>query len=771
MSPLSFFNRISLQKKISFFVLLGLAIALGLFAWVGLRAAGDSTDRTLEERLGNAQLVANFVDSILLHIVQDTREVALLKGISDAEQVEFRTRYLRQDFEEIGVHVHELFLLNELGDTVWESSPQLMQGRFPRLEFAGGLSTSLRTGYYISDALNFSVEGRPVVMVASLLPDQEQGKQLILGAIVDLSPLSTQWFLKPWSLGNTGYAEIVDGKGTVLARSFPGRPPRSEEISDHPGKFSDLIREGKAVVRTCHRCHGGETEPPKRRDIIAFAPLSMTSWGVALRQTEEEAFGPVRSLQNQLLIFAALLALACLIPIAFMSRSVVTPIKDLTQASRRIAGGNLEGAITSRSGDEIGELSRTFDLMRIRLRDTQKELERWNRELEERVGKRTAELSYQLEIAKMLGSTLELETLLKNVMSKLGGLLGPVGGEAYLLLHNPGRKGLVVQTTAGQTADYAELEPPFKKMAEEAFLSGKVQYNLSIDPSPALSDFKDKKTAACIAVPVQSSNRATGVLLVIARQELALVGAQEIHLAEATAQQMGLALENAWLRGQVEEMAILQERDRIAREIHDGLAQTLAFLNLQFTTVKELLAEGETEKAKAELNKMVRATADAYDEVRATIVGLDSEARLAQRVSETGFLPVVRQLAGQFTEQSGIPAELSLPRDGVVQMPLRVQVQLVRVVQEALNNIRKHAVASKASIQLEEQEGQLVLRVTDDGRGFSPDSPSAEKHLGLGIMKSRVESLNGNFRIESTPGSGTRILVSLPLDSVRVPIA
>ncbi len=764
---MSFLYNLSLQKKISFFVLAGLGVTLGLFSWIGVRAAQQSTDLMLQERLNNARLVADSMDALLLNAVHDLRELSMQTDINSAQEAAPRIARLKQDFSETGLKIHDVFVLDDWGKVVWEDSPGVLEQVEPLPEMKLVFGDSY---YYVSDSFNNGpAGGAPMVLLAVRRPSDGTSRTAVLGTLVDAMQWGSEGFPKPVSIGKNGYAEILDGKGTVLSRSSPGLTPRANEVIDHPGKFSDLIHDGRSVVMTCHNCHVNENAPPHGADIIAFAPLSITSWGVGLRQPEAEALSPVRDLEKQLLFFAGLLAVTGVILVGALTRSVVRPIRTLTLASSKISGGDLDGAIVSKSHDEIGQLSHAFDVMRVKLKNTQQVLEEWNRGLEERVRQRTAEISYQLEIAKILGSTLEIDPLLQKVMLKLAEFIRPVRGAAYLLLENPGNKTLVTRATAGQAINFADLEAPFKNIAEEAFNTGHTQYNPNLDTNPTAGALSDKTIASCLGVPILASSRAVGVLLVIGRKNLGRVGPPEIRLIEATAQQLGLALENVRLHGKVEEMAILQERDRMAREIHDGLAQTMAFLNLQIGTIRDQVASGDSGRIRKELDKMAEVTAEAYDEVREIIVGLDSEARLAQRVSDMGLLPVLKQVVGQFTEKSGIPAELLLGKDGPGPMPFSVQVQLVRVAQEALNNVRKHAFATKAEVQLEEREDRLLLKIIDNGLGFDPGSPKKEKHLGMGIMKSRVESLNGTFEIESAAGAGTKILVSLPLNYIRIP--
>jgi signal transduction histidine kinase len=214
-------------------------------------------------------------------------------------------------------------------------------------------------------------------------------------------------------------------------------------------------------------------------------------------------------------------------------------------------------------------------------------------------------------------------------------------------------------------------------------------------------------------------------------------------------------------REQVRRLAILEERDRIGREMHDGLAQVLGFVNTKAQTVREYLRAAQPDPAAQHLEELIVAAREAYADAREAIAGL--------RVEGAAERPLAELLAEQverFQRQSGAAAELSLaPGWADDLLAPTARVQLLRIVQEALTNARKHAAASRVTVSLGLEGGQASLCIADDGRGFhlsrllSPDF----SRFGLRTMRERAQAVGGVFRIESLPGQGTRIQVHLPL--------
>lgn len=211
-------------------------------------------------------------------------------------------------------------------------------------------------------------------------------------------------------------------------------------------------------------------------------------------------------------------------------------------------------------------------------------------------------------------------------------------------------------------------------------------------------------------------------------------------------------------------LATLQERDRLARELHDELAQELALINLQSQLVTTLLDQGQEEQAKAQLQVLARAAREAHVDVREEISTLSNH-----NVYEKGFLETVQNFLNNFEKTYGIKTELV--QEGNCQTAATtpvIEVQLMRIIQEAFTNIRKHARANHVKVSIINESNFCKLSVVDDGVGFSLDTPpTARQTFGLGIMSKRAREINGWVDIESGPGKGTQVTVTFPVNNDR----
>ena len=236
--------------------------------------------------------------------------------------------------------------------------------------------------------------------------------------------------------------------------------------------------------------------------------------------------------------------------------------------------------------------------------------------------------------------------------------------------------------------------------------------------------------------------------------------AHQLNVLQTIATQAALVIESERTRESLEFAVVIQERNRLAREIHDGLAQTLAYLKLQTAQMQRALGQNDLTALKNLLNQNYSALADAYLDARQAIDNL-------RLTPQQGISHWLEQAASDFEHLSGIPVRQSL---GVVpaEIPTEVQAQLIRIVQEVFSNIRKHAHAKQAWIVLKEWEGDLVLEVGDDGQGFQADDVPGLSQYGLRGMRERAELIGADFQIASRPGEGTVVHVRLPFKSWEI---
>jgi signal transduction histidine kinase len=270
-----------------------------------------------------------------------------------------------------------------------------------------------------------------------------------------------------------------------------------------------------------------------------------------------------------------------------------------------------------------------------------------------------------------------------------------------------------------------------------------------------------------LAVPITSGGAILGNLYLAEKQGGAAFTADDEETLERFATQAALAIENARLHDRVQALAINQERGRIAREMHDSLAQVLGYVNTKVQAVQELVRTGELDRAERQLEQLREAAQSAYADVRQNVLSLRSAA-----VDGRGLGESLAEYLELWQEQNEIETRLTLepPGSGLAALPATAELQLVRIIQEALANVRKHAGARRIDVTIRERPGMVEAEVEDDGRGFDPANLGSAQfpRFGLATMRERAESVGGTLEVVSAPAEGTRVLVRIP--TVALPL-
>lgn len=261
---------------------------------------------------------------------------------------------------------------------------------------------------------------------------------------------------------------------------------------------------------------------------------------------------------------------------------------------------------------------------------------------------------------------------------------------------------------------------------------------------------------AAAVVPLQFDDQLIGGLWVGRFTPHSFTVADLVGL-ENLADQAVIALQHALMASRLQSLATLEERSRIAREMHDGLAQILGYLGLQMQTLKALVNQGDSEKVLLELDQTRQNIKTAQADVRENILSLRTTL-----ANEDGLIPALKEYIEEFGVQTGTRMEFTNELNGrSLSLSPLAEVQLVRIVQEALANVRKHAQAQEVAVRLTIQNNNLYLSVKDDGIGFRPSV--RQRHFGLQTMHERAKSVGGCLNITSRPGEGTTVQLWLPL--------
>jgi two-component system nitrate/nitrite sensor histidine kinase NarX len=270
--------------------------------------------------------------------------------------------------------------------------------------------------------------------------------------------------------------------------------------------------------------------------------------------------------------------------------------------------------------------------------------------------------------------------------------------------------------------------------------------------------------AAWMSRPLRGRDGLLGELCVI-RLSGGPFGEPERALLAALADMAAIAVHTARLREAEQEWLIVSERDRIARELHDSLAQVLGIIHMRLRGLESRLQTTGVQGMSDELSEVAEVADEAYRDVREAILGL------RETISADGGLEAtLREYLAKYSRQTGIQAVLVCDTPDAGRLPPPAEVQLLRVIQEALANVRKHAHATHATVRIERAAGTARIVVEDDGVGFDPAVllKSLEGGFGMSTMRERVEQVGGSLAVDAAPGRGTRIEVRLRTDETRM---
>ncbi len=356
---------------------------------------------------------------------------------------------------------------------------------------------------------------------------------------------------------------------------------------------------------------------------------------------------------------------------------------------------------------------------------------------------RNQELATLRQLQMLRASKADLSALLNNL---LDGLQRALNADFVLLT--------VIHMDAWQTG--MQLQRGFSPWPESKTVE-KINAKVlsSHQPFPALPggastpDLELTELAVPLILP---GGQVAGSLLVAGKRPLNF-GERELDILQNTAAQLALLIENERMFLSLEYNAVIQERIRLAREIHDGLAQTLAFLKMKTSQMQSYLSQGDMPRLSQALQQNYQALAEAYLDTRQAIDNL----RLTPQPGLTHWLD---QLLSEFETGSGVPVERHTEIEA--ELPPEVQAQLIRILQETLSNIRKHAHAQRVWVSLREWEGDLILEVGDDGQGFDPAEMPELSQYGLRGIRERAEFIGADIQITSHPHQGTVVRLRLP---------
>ena len=451
----------------------------------------------------------------------------------------------------------------------------------------------------------------------------------------------------------------------------------------------------------------------------------------------------------------ALVILGAVVMLYVGQSLVLEPVGQLNQAIEKIQGGDFDARVRYVSSDEFGTLSTGFN-------DMAAHLQSMYRHLEAKVAEKTAQLEEKRE---RLENLYEVTTLVSRATT----LDELAQGFAHNIMRIARADGITLRWSDQANRRYLMLAahglPGEIVEAEQCIHRGDCDCgaapgaaNLRVIPIHALGDSRERLCGKAgfetlVTVPVRLHERLMGEVDLFFHARVAPSGAER-SLFEALTSHLASAMENLRLNALEKEAAVAQERNLLASELHDSIAQSLAFLKIQVQLMRDALASGNQQAIAQVLEEIDAGVRESYGDVRELLVHFRT--RTNTEDIETALITTLHK----FELQSGLKAHLQVQGHGLPLAP-DLQIQVLHIVQEALSNVRKHAQATQVWLDVQQQP-EWRFEVRDDGSGFDHETGIDDTHVGLRIMRERAERIGARLEVISTPGTGTSVLLTLP---------
>jgi signal transduction histidine kinase len=786
---------IGLRSKMSLLVTVGLMGLIVIFAYIAISNVRQTTQQLLSEHVLRARILAESLDSSISHVAGTLTILSPQINMDDPQtNLEKWEAVFKQDFRA----VQGIYLL--------DSNRQLLAATTtaPNINWE---EVSLENNKPGEPSQRISIEGVPrpyAVIAVPVTPKNNTTSVGTLAAILDLS--NPDIFISSGSLEleQDGTLQILDDQGQVLVSTHPNRTLTASTIEKITGQ---LFQDDNPMFEACLGCASDELETGT---VIAFASLSQAPWGVVIWHHSQDLFAPVRSIGAQTLILGLLAMLGALGLVILTTRSVIAPVQMLTEATQKIGEvqfdtnslKSIECTLTTtlarksiRRRDEIGVLANSFITMCTRLQQSMEEIQSWNRELDARVQARTQQLSILNAVAMTVNQSLNLEEILNRALDEVLRLTGI--DVVAIFLQDPVRGNLELKAYRGLSKKAARLAYQIGML--DGSCGGVMELGKTIVVPDIASQrgrgarsLQREKVTSIMHVPLMNKGWTLGSMCVGTHNTVEF-NEEEQKLLNAIGNQIAIAVENARLyadvqrrervRGELFNKALAaqeDERKRIARELHDEVSQSLTALLYEAEDGLEL---DRLPAVKKRLQSICDLSQSTLDNVHKLMFDLRPSI-----LDQLGLIPALRWLSETHLKPKGVRVSVNiesssdLPKEEMDFQRLSpdIETALYRVVQEAINNIARHAAARNVEINLDLSNGLAKVSIIDDGIGFdltelsietikeidSKDQllPANTRGLGLLGMQERIELLGGDLDIDSVPGNGTQIHIRVPIE-------
>lgn len=377
-------------------------------------------------------------------------------------------------------------------------------------------------------------------------------------------------------------------------------------------------------------------------------------------------------------------------------------------------------------------------------------------ELEGRVLAHTDQLTVLYDVLAIAGDMGSLNMVLTHSLERVLTAVSAHAGTIHLLNKNGEQFDLLATyNISGLSGDFLDQLPVGDPLLSAILEAGEPTLITNL-PADSRSSHLATAIGHCmfLGVPMQQGGQAIGALGIIG-DDLSAISGEEMGLLKSLADQLVLVVENHRLRQQAQRLAVIEERNRLARELHDSVTQSLYSLTLFAGVAQRLVQTGRTQDVTGYITEMSEAAQQALKEMRLLVHKLRPP-----MLEQVGLVRALQNRLNAVEVRAGIKTHLDVAHD--LDLPPELEEVVYQIAQEALNNALKHARATEVAVEIvQEQDGMVCLWVRDNGQGFDWKTAVSDGGLGLTSMRERVEAVGGTITFDSNAGQGTTIVVSL----------
>jgi two-component system nitrate/nitrite sensor histidine kinase NarX len=560
----------------------------------------------------------------------------------------------------------------------------------------------------------------------------------------------------------TQHIRAIDATFADLQRGDPQRPLYLPPGAHVHAAFDAIVQRWQTELR-----------PIALASVNQAAATDFAAWTTYLARTEsfvadvdslvklieQDSEKRMFWLRSWQLVLIAMALIGTVVMIHMMYLLIIQPVTRLQDGMAQMNARMLGVRLPVESEDEFGQLTQGFNGMADRL-------ETAYNELEDRVEQKTSELEDQnreLELlydsASFLQRPQPLEALCQGFLQRITAYFNAEGGSVRVLEAERNNIHMVVRQ--GISEVLAEAEHCLK--VGDCLCGEAVEKKISMVHN--LHEMDRTKELACH----REGFATVSVFHIHAHEQH--IGFFNLHfrcakvfdkreqaLLETLGNLLGVAIENIRLVMREREMAVSEERNLVAQGLHDSIAQGLTFLNLQMQMLETSMHKGKMQEVEEIVPSLRMGIKESYDDIRELLLNFRS------RLIKGDLINSLETTVEKFRAQTGTAVDFTVNGNGAP-LPYEQQLQIMFIMQEALSNIRKHSLAKKVQIRLDDGQ-DFLLTIMDDGVGFDAATllEKGESHVGIHIMRERAQRIHASFNVQSHTGKGTTVILQLPHD-------